>query len=468
MSTDNKARSTAAELEKQFEKVLSPLQDFIDDQVVASGLLLLAAISALLIANSAFSDSYMHWLEFRFGLIAEDWQLQKSLHHWVNEGLMALFFFVVGLEVKREFAAGDLRHISSSIPVLASAVGGMLFPALIFTAFNLGETTLRGWGIAMATDTAFAIGVLFLLGKRVPRGLIAFLTALAIIDDIGATLAIAFFYSDDIYLPALLFSAALFLLLLLCNLLGIRRPWVYTMLGVLLWYQVLQSGCHATLAGILVALTVPARAKRSGNWFIKRLRRLTREFEKIETRKKRDETILAHDKQHRLVEKVRETVNKTATPLQHWQRLLAHPVSLLVLPIFALVNAGIPVDTDALLQVFAEPLGQGIFFGLVFGKIIGITLCCWITLASNLGTLPRGVTLSHIFGAACLGGMGFSMSIFIANLAFDEYPSQLIAAKMAILVSSIVAGFIGYLWLRWRAKMFPAVSNSKPIPDTAL
>lgn len=435
-------------LEKKLEKVLSPLQDFIANQTVASVFLLLCALLAIVLANSPAHDWYESLLQLHVGVFAGDWTLVKSVHHWINEALMALFFFIIGLEVKREFVAGELRDISRSLPVVLSAFGGMAVPAAIFLLLNFSSHTLNGWAIPMATDTAFAVGVLFLLGSRVPGSLTAFLTALAIIDDIGATLTIALFYTETISSEFVLLAAVLIASLVIGNILGVRNPGFYFVLGSVVWLAVLQSGIHATIAGILVALTVPARPKRSASWFARRIQKLVQDFQHREQQKPSAATILADSKQHQIVERVQDTVEKVTTPLQRWERSLERPVALFVLPVFALTNAGVVIDTQSLVATFASPLGQGIILGLVLGKALGISLFCWLALRLKLGRLPENMQISHVVGIGLLAGMGFSMSIFINNLAFDSAPEIATVAKTAILLASLIAGTLGYLWLR--------------------
>jgi NhaA family Na+:H+ antiporter len=299
----------------------------------------------------------------------------------------------------------------------------------------------------MATDTAFAIGVLGLLGHRVPAGLTTFLMALAIIDDMGAVLVIAVFYSDALSLPHLLTAAGLLAVLTLTNLLGVRRPLVYLAGGGLVWLAILGSGVHATLAGILVAATVPARAKLSPRFFLRRSRHLIAEFEAIE-RHAESPLILSEPEKHAVVERLQDTAAKATTPLQLWERALEHPIALLVLPLFALVNAGIEVRPETLPELLTDPLALGIVLGLVLGKAAGISLASGAVLLLGRGRLPAGMTLAHTVGLGLLGGMGFTMSIFIAGLAFGSDPAQLVIAKTGVLTASLIAGVGGYLWLR--------------------
>ncbi|MGD8843379.1 MAG: Na+/H+ antiporter NhaA, partial [Gammaproteobacteria bacterium] len=433
-------------LEAQVERALSPFQYFIRNQTTGSVLLLLCTLAALVIANSPLAHDYEALLDMPLGLVFGDMSFEMSLHHWINDGLMALFFFVLGLEIKREILVGELKQPRQSLPVVAAALGGMLAPSTIFLVLNADTASIHGWGIPMATDTAFAIGILMLLGRRIPPALITFLTALAIIDDLGAILVIALFYTQAINLAWLGFAGISLLLLIGCNASGLRHPLVYLIGGGIVWVAVLGSGVHATVAGVLVALIVPARPKREPHWFIRRARRLIDRFESIEHAS--DRPILGDEEQHAVAEKVQETAEKATTPLRRWENALEYPVALLVMPLFALTNAGVPIDQVSLAALWSDRLSLGVILGLVAGKAVGITALSWVVLRLRLGELPAGVTMRHIAGIALLGGMGFTMSIFIAGLGFADNPDALAMAKTAILIASSIAGLSGYLWLR--------------------
>ena len=442
-------KHSLSRLEEGFEKIIGPFQSFVKDQSIASIILLCSAILALLIANSSLADFYQSLLHTQTGFVFGEWSFQKSIHDWINEALMTLFFFVIGLEMKRDFLVGELHDPRNSVQVVISAAGGMLIPALIFYAFNSGSSTVHGWGIPMATDTAFAVGFLYLLGNRIPRTLTTFLTALAIIDDLGAIAVIAVFYSDSISFVHLGFAALFLIILIIINLLGFRRPWLYFFPALAVWLFLGDSGVHVTLTGVLVAMTIPARPKRNPRWFIQKAHRLTNKFEEIESNKKRAKSILADEEQDTLAARLEDVAEKATTPLQRWERKLEHPVALLVLPVFALANAGITIDGSSFLASISSPLSLGIIFGLTFGKCIGITCFCWISQKLKLGVLPKGVTMSHIIGVSLMAGIGFSMSIFIANLGFDDKPDKLLIAKSAIFIGSLIAGVLGYCWLRF-------------------
>lgn len=434
-------------LEKKLEEIIPPFQRFTHDQTTGSILLIICTLAALLIANSPLHHGFESLLLTETGLVFGDWSLTMSVRHWINDGLMSLFFFVLGLEIKRELLVGELKGARRSLPMIAAALGGMLVPALVYTAFTAGTPLVHGWGIPMATDTAFAVGVLALLRKHIPAGLTAFLTALAIIDDLGAILVIAVFYTDTLNLFFLATAALLLTLLIALNAAGVRRPGVYFTIGGLVWLAVLGSGIHATVAGVLVALTVPARPKFGPHWFVNQTHELADEFADME--EKSAKPLLGEEAQHAVAERVQETVEKATTPLQRWERYLESPVALLVMPVFALANAGIPVNLQEFSGLWSDPLALGIFLGLVLGKGIGITLMTWLSVRLGLGQLSEGVQMRHIAGIGMLGGMGFTMSIFITNLGFTSEPATLITAKAAILLASLAAGTAGFLWLRF-------------------
>jgi len=433
-------------VEKKLEDIMPPFQRFTHDQTTGSVLLIICTLAALLLANSSFNRGYESLLLTETGLVFGDWSLTMNLRHWINEGLMSLFFFVLGLEIKRELLVGELRGARRSLPMIAAALGGMLAPALLYAAFNAGTPLVHGWGIPMATDTAFAVGVLALLHKHIPAGLTAFLTALAILDDLGAILVIAVFYTSSLDLSFLAAAALLLMLLIVLNMIGIRRPSVYFLIGGLVWLAMLGSGVHPTVAGVLVALTVPARPKRGPVWFVNQTHELADEFATLE--QESDKPLLGEEAQHAVAEQMQDTVEKATTPLQRWESYLETPVALLVMPVFALANAGIPISLQALSGLWSEPLAQGIILGLVLGKALGITSMTWLSLRLGLGQLPAGVGMRHIAGIGLLGGMGFTMSIFITNLGFTSEPATLVTAKTAILLASLVAGISGFLFLR--------------------
>lgn len=440
-------------LESGFDKLLSPFEVFFRSQSVTGIALLFAALLAFFLANSSYRPVYEAISHLQFGVSFDQKEINFSLHHWVNHGLMAVFFFVLGMEIKREVLVGDLRDLRHSSLVVFMALGGMIAPAAIYVLLTVSTEGLRGWGIPMATDTAFALGVLSLLGRRAPRTAAILLSALAIVDDIGAVLVITLFYTENIDLIFLGWALCVFLLLIGLNISGARRPFFYLIGGVLLWWFVLRSGVHATLAGIMVAMVVPTRPYAKTEWFVKRMDQVVKRFRALD---RTDKSIFEKQNQHHLVEQAQEIALKTATPLQHWSSVLDRPVSLAIMPLFAFLNAGVelPESTGELIK---SPVMWATALGLLLGKVVGISSFAWLCLKFNLASLPKGLNFGHIFGLSLLGGMGFTMSLFIAALAFAGQPQLLAYAKLGILAASLLAAVFGaclFVWLNRR----PAVA----------
>lgn len=430
--------------EKTFDKVITPFEEFIHRQST-SGLLLMAfALLALVVANSALAESYLHLSHASISINIGGWELEKSLQHWVNDGLMTLFFFVVGLELKREIVVGELAEPRQAVLPILAAIGGMVVPALIYAAMNIDGEAVRGWGVPMATDIAFAIGALVLLAHRVPKALITFLVALAIVDDLGAVVVIALFYTEQLDWTMLMLAAGLLALLVSFNFGGIRRPLPYFLIGILLWLALLKSGVHATLAGVLTALTIPARPKYDPELFSQRVKQLVARFD---ASNRPGLSIMNNQELRAIVHTLEKGVKLVETPLQRLEHNLHLPVAFLVIPVFAFFNAGIPLQVDTLASTFSHPVTLGVMLGLVAGKFIGIAGVSWLALKLGFGQLPAGTSMSQIVGVALLGGIGFTMSIFIAELGFAGQPQLLLMAKTGILAASLLAGVAGYLWL---------------------
>lgn len=437
--------------ERQFGRILNPFEQFIHRQSTSGLLLMAAALAALVLANSAFSDSYEHLSHLPLGIMAGSWSLTTSLQHWINDALMALFFFVVGLELKREILMGELADLRrAALPVIA-ALGGMIVPALIYTAFNPAGDAAHGWAIPMATDIAFAVGVLALLASRVPKGLVTFLVALAIADDLGAVMVIALFYTGKISLSYLGAAAVTTFLLLLLNAGGVRRLLPYFLLAVPLWYFLLHAGVHPTLAGVIGAFTVPARPLYNPAYFTERSRQLLEEFEQSLTN---NPDVVTNDRLRALVQSLEQTAQKAMAPLQRLEDIWHIPVAFLVIPLFALFNAGIPLDPASMKETFGSPVMQGVALGLFAGKFIGIFGFSCIAVRAGWAVLPREASMAQIAGVALLGGIGFTMSIFITQLAFPLAPQHVIAAKTGIFLASLLSGMAGcaVLWLSGRRR----------------
>jgi Na+:H+ antiporter, NhaA family len=430
--------------EKSFDRILTPFEEFIHRQTTSGLLLMGTAVLALVLANGSLASAYEHAVHTVMGFNIGSWTLEMTLHHWINDGLMTLFFFVVGLELKREILTGELAHLSNAALPIGAAIGGMVVPALIYFAINPEGDAARGWAIPMATDIAFAVGALALLAARVPKALITFLVALAIVDDLGAVMVIAVFYTDTISFGPLLAAGGLFVLLLVFNKIGIRKPTPYFVVAVFLWYALLQSGVHATLAGILGALSVPAIPKYNPERFSEHVRDLMRRFDVSHQPGK---SIMTNDKLRAVVQTLENGVHSVETPLQRLEHVWHMPVAYLVIPIFALANAGIPLEFGSLGDTLAHPVMLGISLGLVLGKFIGITGVCWLLLKLGVAVLPKDTRFSQIAGVSLLAGIGFTMSIFVAQLGFSANEDLLLMAKTGILAASLLAGAAGFIWL---------------------
>ncbi len=430
--------------EQAFNRILTPIEEFIHRQTTSGILLMLCAVIALFIANGPWAEAYHHILETPFTIGGGKLMLSMSLHHWINDGLMALFFFVVGLELKRELLVGELSNLKAALLPIIAAIGGMVLPALIYMGFNPSGHTFDGWGIPMATDIAFALGVLALLGSRVPTALLGFLVALAIVDDLGAVLVIAIFYTEQLSFPALIAAAVVLLLLASFNLGGIRKPLPYVLLGIILWLAFLKSGVHATLAGILLAFIIPIRPKYNPKRFLKRANQLLKE---IGENYRSEPNIVKNYKMRAKVRALETGIHRVQAPAQVLERHMHIPTAYLVIPIFSLANAGVPIEWNELGNTALHPVSLGVIAGLVLGKLLGISGFVWLALKTGIGTLPPSLNMRHIIGASLLGGIGFTMSIFIAELGFAHNPEDLLMAKTGILLASLIAGITGYVWL---------------------
>jgi Na+:H+ antiporter, NhaA family len=430
--------------EKAFDQVMVPFEEFVHRQSTSSLLLMASALVALIWANSDFADSYQHFTHLKIGFSIGGIGLEKTLHHWVNDGWMALFFLLVGLELKREVLVGELSDIRQAILPIVAAIGGMVVPALFYLLAVPGGAMAKGWGIPMATDIAFAIGALALLGSRVPKTLITFLVALAIIDDLGAVIVIAVAYTEEVVMQALLVAGGLLVVLVAMNRVGVRTPLPYFIVGWFLWLALLKSGVHATLAGVLTALTIPARSKYDPSLFGKRLKDMVKNYN---ASLKSGGDIMVNSQLQGVVQTIENSVHRVESPLQRLEHGLHLPVTFFIIPFFALINAGVPIEWSSIVNLMDSPVTFAIIFGLVGGKFFGIVGSCWIALKLGFGQLPKNTSFSQIAGVGLLSGIGFTMSIFIADLAFPQQPELLLMAKTGILIASLLAGLGGYFWL---------------------
>jgi NhaA family Na+:H+ antiporter len=431
------------------------LRRFLHHEAFGGVLLLACAVIALIWANSPWHHSYELLWETELGVEAGTWHFEESLRHWINDGLMAIFFLVVGLEIKREVLVGELASARrATLPAIA-ALCGAIIPAGIYLALNAGTDGAAGWGVPMATDIAFSLGVLALLGSRIPVGLKVFLTALAIVDDLLAVLVIALFYAGELHPLALLAAAGILVILILANRGGARQPLIYAGLGFALWAAVFASGLHATLAGVLLALTIPSRTRIDPDSFVAKGHALLQQF--AEAGDPGDSVLTNGERQDTLAE-LEDVVEAAGAPLQRLEHTLHPWVVFVIVPLFALANAGVRIE-GSLTSIIDHPVTLGVLIGLVLGKQIGITLGAWLATRLGFSELPDGVNWRQIYGAGWLGGIGFTMSLFVADLAFSG-PGEalsLAAAKVGVLAASIIAGTGGWLILR-RATRPPIVS----------
>lgn len=425
--------------------VLSPVQEFMHQSAAGGVVLMLATVVALILANSPLRQGYDDLLHTYIGITAGSSSLKLSLLHWINDGLMALFFLLVGLEIKREVIVGELSDMRVALLPIVAAIGGAVVPALIYVALNLGGGGVRGWAIPMATDIAFTLGVVALLGRRVPLSLKIFLTAVAIADDLIAVLVIAFFYTSQVNFAALGFAFGILALLMVCNFLGVRRLLVYLSLGLVVWVAFLQSGVHATIAGVLVALTIPARIRINPALFAAQVGALLEHFDRNCRPQDQTGPMITDERQQSTIAELEELCEGVQSPLQRLENALHVPVAFVVVPIFALANAGVALSMNGL-SGDGGRVAWGIVAGLVLGKPIGLLAASFLVIKSGAASLPQGVTWRHMAGGAVLCGIGFTMSLFVASLGFGESP-LLQAAKTGILIASIVAGVVGYALL---------------------
>ncbi len=425
----------------RFKRLTRPL--FSGD--LSYGLLMVGAVvTALVLANSPWANEFHAFWEYTLEVRVAGANLELTFHELVNDGLMAIFFFVIGLEIKRELIAGELSNLRKAALPIICALGGLLFPALIFLGLNQGADTAAGWGIPIATDIVFALVLLTIIGnKKVPFALKIFLTALAVVDDLCAVLIIAFFYTDQIVFGSLLWAFVSFFVLVIANRIGVRNPFFYGLVGVLgIWTGFFLSGVHATIAGVITAAAIPARAGMDEEQFAHNIENLIKTFRE---RRATDSDFIKKEKLE-LVRIIQKAVRKIVPPLQSVEKALQPFVNFVVLPLFALANTGLTLEAENLDRLL-EPLSLGIILGLVVGKFAGISLLARLSVALGIARLPERVTWPQIYGAAAFAGIGFTMSIFIGNLAFEnaDYLQQ---AKLAILVAFVLAVLLGTLIFR--------------------
>ena len=424
------------------EFIKRPINNFVRLETSSSIILFTATITALILANSAVSDSFLNFWDKNIALTLPGFELSKPLVKWINDGLMAIFFFLIGLEIKREIYTGELNRIKNASLPLFAAIGGMIMPALLFTVLNQGNAGSEGWGIPMAADIAFTLGILKLLGKRVPSGMKLFVMAFAIIDDLGAVLVIAFFYSTNLIWSNIFIGLIIIAVLSLLSRFGYYSKYLFLIAGIVVWILFLKSGIHSTIAGVLMALTIPLSRKIDTQSFYKNGKMILDDF-LAECSTQKNKTVLNH-KQLESIDELESLTENSAPPLQYLEHGLHGWVSYLIMPLFALANAGVVFsfsgDTNIALSV-------NVAISLLVGNFIGIFSFSYLAIKLKLAELPKNVTFKQLAGVSILGGLGFTMSLFINSLAYTN-ENLIDSAKMGILLGSLMAGLLGYFVLR--------------------
>ena len=425
--------------------ILKPINAFLHQEASGGILLIIFTLIALIWANTPFADSYHHlWhthISLSFGNLLT---LDYPLHYWINDGLMVIFFFTIGLEIKRELLVGELSSLQKASLPIAGALGGMIFPAVLYTVINSGGSGADGWGIPMATDIAFVVGIMALLGPKIPLTLKIFVLALAIADDIGAVLVIAVFYTEEISVIALIIAAIIVFTLVLLNKLGTKSLIPYSILGILLWLAFLKSGVHATIAGVLLAFTIPASSRYDINKFSRKVKELINKF--VETGDDWKNVLNNAEREYDVMA-IESSCRNILTPLQRFENGLHPWVAFLIIPLFALSNAGVSLSGLSFLEALLSEVSLGIIIGLFIGKQVGIFGFSFLAVKLKLASLPEGINWKNLYGAGILTGIGFTMSLFIAGLAFKD-PALLDLSKIGVLTGSIISGVLGFLFLR--------------------
>ena len=426
------------------DQILRPTQQFFRKEAASSILLIAATIIALIWVNSDVGETYHRFWHTKISFTFAHFHISKTLLHWVNDGLMSLFFFTVGLEIKREILVGELATPKKALLPVIAALGGMIVPGLIYAAINIGLPTIHGWGIPVATDIAFALGAVAVFGRRLPVGLRIFLAAFAIADDLGAVVIIAIFYTKEIVWSNLIISLFLILGLAVANFFWIRQTLIYAILGLAVWFFVLGSGVHPTIAGVIVSLFVPARGRYDTDNFLQNVKKITEKFECEE--QSCGYSILLNQEHLYAVQALELACHDVETPLQRLMHALHPWVAFVILPLFALGNTGLVFRGIVFSEMVSNPVILGVIFGLVIGKPIGIMLFSYISVKSGMASLPQQVRWSHILGGAMLGGIGFTMSLFLSELSFSD-PHIIDYARFAILAGSILSAVFGMSFL---------------------
>lgn len=444
--TDNTDKSMERQQQTRIgERIIAPMQQFINQEKSGVVVLGLAIVAAMVMANTPWSDAYHHFFEQKLGFVFNgNHYLYYSLHHWINDGLMSMFFFVVGLELKREFIGGELADPRNTILPIGAAVLGMIVPALIYLSFNVGTDVAGGWGIPMATDIAFSLAIISLLGNRVPLSVKVFLTTLAIVDDLGAVLVIALFYTSEISLLSIAVGLAFLLVMFAANKLGVKNVIFYGVIGIGgVWTAFLMSGVHATIAAVLAAFMIPADSRLPESAYIRNVGRLMRHFREV-----RPNTVpTLENEQVEIIDRVIDSSHDAIPPLQRLEHAMHPLVVFLVMPIFALANAGVSFGNIGVTEAFSTNIAVGVTFGLLLGKPVGIVLSTVLLTRLGLASPSSALTMRRLWGIGFLASIGFTMSMFISTLAFTD-EIYLVQAKLGIFAASVAGGWIGYRLLR--------------------
>ncbi|GAB4392839.1 MAG: Na+/H+ antiporter NhaA [Gammaproteobacteria bacterium] len=432
-------------LEQKLKLVLSPIERFTKTQIMTSIILLFCTVIALFLAtNQQTSSLYNYLINLPISIQIGEVVLKEPLEFWVNDILLTFFFFTIGLEIKREFLVGELVEIKRTILIVCAAIGGIIMPAIIYILCNLHQTTISGWAIPTATDTAFSLGILSCFRSYLPKGIFTFMAALTILDDICGILILGIFYSHNVNMHYLNVAILLLICLVVCDFAGVRKPWPYIILGSTIWFFTEAAGIHGTLAGIMIAFTIPARPQYGPIYFINSSRRLINYFE---NRKRHTPLVLQDDRQHAALQQLQLTALDASTPLQRWLSALQLPIMLFILPLFAVINAGIDLHSVNIFETLLHPISRGIIFGLVIGKPFGILLGANLAYVMGIGKLPKDTDFTVIISSIWLTGIGFTMSIFISNLAFEAQLINIVMAKTGILIGSLMSCILGIISL---------------------
>ncbi|MCB0421914.1 MAG: Na+/H+ antiporter NhaA [Bdellovibrionales bacterium] len=443
---------------KVLETISSPVNRFMQIESAGGIVLIIASVIAMIWANSGYSEVYEHFIHTPMRLVIGHFTLEGSFHYWVNDGLMVIFFYVVGMEIKRELVIGELSSPKKAALPLLAAVGGMVFPAVIYAIFNHNGIGAKGWGIPMATDIAFAIGIITLMSKKVPFPVKIFLLALAIVDDLGAVLVIAFFYTGDLVVESLGLASICFALILIFRTSGIRNGWIYLILSIVAWYQVLQSGVHATIAGVILGFLVPLKSYYNETELAEKFTDITKKINDDVDDSKDFSSALSEETEAHLSELSYYSIGAQSPVSRALHNL--HPwVTFIIMPLFALVNAGVPIHGVGLHELAAHPISLGIFLGLLAGKPIGVLLTCYVAVKMKVAELPKGVTWRHMACVGFLAGIGFTMALFVSNLALGT-PELEVYSKMGILIASLASSLIGLFLLATGKNVHEPASQS--------